>query len=307
MIKPVFYSALFFCTALFAQEDTTNLVPNGSFEEYNWCPYQTYTMNGFYITACKYWTMPTQGTSDYFNACSTQYDSSLQRYLFSVPENYIGYQYARTGNAYAGLVYTEGNDSTFVGDATYAEYIQVKLQQKLKEGKIYKLIFYVSNADNTYCGNTIGAYFSNEDLQLNTDHVINVTPQYQSDLSVFFCDSTKWFKQEYLFTANGTEQYLIIGVFTKLYESKTANLNGHIISGPGAYGANEYLYIDDVSLRESNLSFPNVFSPNNDGVNDLYKINGISNYYSLSILNRFGERVFETNHPNQEFWNGTYN
>lgn len=300
-IRSVFFifNLLFhFCTT--AQQ---NLVPNGSFEEYNWCPNNT---DGYYINACKYWTMPTLGTSDYFNACSTEYDVSLQTYLFSVPDNYIGYQYARTGIAYAGFVYTEGNDSLFVGDPTYSEYIQVKLKHALGQGQIYKLKFYVSNVTNFICGNTVGAYFSPIELNENTEHNLEVTPHYQSDLSVFFCDSTKWFEQSYQFVAKGTEQYLIIGVFTRLYESQTSDSNGNIISSAGQFGANQYLYIDDVSLTEVDFSVPNVFTPNNDGKNEEYKIEGLPNNFSLIILNRWGEKVFQTDKANQEFWDGTF-
>lgn len=54
---------------------------------------------------------------------------------------------------------------------------------------------------------------------------------------------------------------------------------------------------------------PNAFTPNNDNVNDFYRGNGIFEgmvNFNLSIWNRWGELVFETNDPN-EGWNGRKN
>lgn len=55
------------------------------------------------------------------------------------------------------------------------------------------------------------------------------------------------------------------------------------------------------------LVFPNVISPNNDGVNDAFLIKGISNYEAnrMTILNRWGNVVFETqNYSESNVFNG---
>ena len=50
---------------------------------------------------------------------------------------------------------------------------------------------------------------------------------------------------------------------------------------------------------------PTAFSPNNDGVNDLYAPGGIGiKYYEMSIFNRWGEMVFNTD--NSLPWDGKY-
>lgn len=49
---------------------------------------------------------------------------------------------------------------------------------------------------------------------------------------------------------------------------------------------------------------PNVFSPNNDGINDEFKMDAEDyDFYHLTIFNRWGSVVFNTKQIN-EFWNG---
>lgn len=51
---------------------------------------------------------------------------------------------------------------------------------------------------------------------------------------------------------------------------------------------------------------PNAFSPNDDGMNDLFFIQGLPLEFHLIIYNRWGYPVFETQNPN-ELWNGKIN
>ncbi|RKR85117.1 gliding motility-associated-like protein [Mucilaginibacter gracilis] len=56
------------------------------------------------------------------------------------------------------------------------------------------------------------------------------------------------------------------------------------------------------------LSIPNTFSPNGDGVNDVWNISGLDSYpgATLSIFNRNGARLYySVGYP--KAWNGTYN
>jgi gliding motility-associated-like protein len=61
----------------------------------------------------------------------------------------------------------------------------------------------------------------------------------------------------------------------------------------------------EVPLKSS-LIFPNTFSPNDDGINDTFyplgAIKRISNY-SMTIYDRWGEVLFETQDPQQK-WDG---
>ncbi len=60
-----------------------------------------------------------------------------------------------------------------------------------------------------------------------------------------------------------------------------------------------------VSVREPDVfGIPNVFTPNNDGLNDLFKLN-ISGYeYKINVYNRWGHRVFSGDQD--KLWNGGY-
>lgn len=65
----------------------------------------------------------------------------------------------------------------------------------------------------------------------------------------------------------------------------------------------------DVKARSANpLYFPNVFTPNNDNINDEFRMVGSTDQitdYQISIFNRWGVLMFKSDDPNFE-WNGTY-
>ena len=67
------------------------MLENGDFEMYSTCPFATSQ-----ITYAENWFDPTAATSDYFNNCDTTN-------TVSVPTNFMGYQPAQSGSAYAGI------------------------------------------------------------------------------------------------------------------------------------------------------------------------------------------------------------
>ncbi len=65
---------------------------------------------------------------------------------------------------------------------------------------------------------------------------------------------------------------------------------------------------DSLLLRPpANLNFPNAFTPDGDGHNDLFGAVGHSiTEFELEIFNRWGERIFHSDSP-YRWWDGTYN
>tara|TARA_B100000073_G_C23569449_1_gene507475 strand:- start:297 stop:764 length:468 start_codon:yes stop_codon:yes gene_type:complete len=79
---------------------------------------------------------------------------------------------------------------------------------------------------------------------------------------------------------------------------------------------NERCYISDsilITVNQylcdlSNIIIPTAFSPNDDGVNDYYKISDNDNIISkikFEVYNRFGEKVYSSININDQ-WNGEF-
>lgn len=55
------------------------------------------------------------------------------------------------------------------------------------------------------------------------------------------------------------------------------------------------------------LYIPNAFTPDGDGINDLFFAKGINiSEFNIQIYNRWGEKIFESDDMT-EVWDGTYN
>lgn len=67
--------------------------------------------------------------------------------------------------------------------------------------------------------------------------------------------------------------------------------------------AYKYIYIDE----RFEVFFPNAFTPNGDGINDLWKFKGVGmSYFLASIYNRWGEMVYQWDSNNSVHgWDGT--
>ena len=71
---------------------------------------------------------------------------------------------------------------------------------------------------------------------------------------------------------------------------------------------NDTIFITVESIQEQ-LYFPNAFTPNFDGENELFApIGNTDNIgkYHMMIYNRWGQKIYETTDPNSG-WDGTYN
>ncbi len=299
MRKVLFFLLLISFCRVTAQQ---NLVPNPSFEEYSSCPVE----NGE-LYKVPPWFTPTSGSSDYFNICSM----GIWPSNMDVPTNYFGYQYARTGSAYAGLgaIYNAPISNN-------REYIAVKLIESLKIGYNYYVEFYTSLANTSKIGtDAIGAYLSKDSLVWYYNpfpyiyhSLLNGIPQIKNTIGATLIDTINWMKISGVIKSEGGERFLTIGNFVDHSQSTNDTLSP-------CTNCTAYYYIDDVSViclncdstaPDNNLFIPDVFSPNGDGNNDKLFVRGnnIQELY-FAVYDRWGEKVFETTDKNNG-WDGTY-
>jgi len=255
-MKQLIFTLLLFLPFLNCRSQ--NLVPNGDFEQYSGCP-----IGQGRIDSAIPWSRPTDGgTSDYYNTCYTTYG-------VGIPVNFMGYQNARSGNAYAGLF-----TFSFGSSIEYREYIQVKLTDTLKAGRCYHFEMFInlSNKSKVNASN-IGAHFSDTMVSKgglfvpSYDTILNLIPQINNTIGNY-PDTLNWRLVQGDFIAQGNEEYMVLGNFD------SNSLIDSVINS-GNLANNTYLYIDDVSLvdctpenatnysKEKNVEvFPNPFHAN---------------------------------------------
>ena len=267
----------------------TNLVNNPSFEEYYSCP-----IGYGEIDSCKYWW---GFSSDYYNACTTTS-------FISVPSNGPGFQYAHTGNAYAGCaIYC----MDIYGD-DYRESIKTKLNDSLIVNKRYCTNFYVSIAEGSYSDNltctlldSIGMLFTKYMVQDNVLPILNNGIKVQN--SIKSIDTINWSKITNTFIAGNTAKYLTLGNFDTF------------IFWPPHSDAMMYVYMDDVSVCECSFKFnlgndttlcigeslilkpnmPNATYTWQDGSNDsTYKVTQAGTYWVSAYFPDYNITTYDT-------------
>nr|MDQ3048616.1 gliding motility-associated C-terminal domain-containing protein [Bacteroidota bacterium] len=205
-----------------------------------------------------------------------------------VPNNDIGYQYAKTGQAYAGFY-------TYTG--IFREYIQTPLIANLVPSQNYLVEFYVSLGDTfSIATHSIGLYFSDTAISTATSGaVINVTPQIANNVvDNQLIDKIGWTKISGTYVANGSEQFITIGNFLDDSSSDTTQLS------EGSYPYS-YYYIDDVSIicMDCPELQVDIFIPSFISGDDFFEIKGLSENNELLIFNSLGQIIFkEQNYSN---------
>lgn len=103
-------------------------------------------------------------------------------------------------------------------------------------------------------------------------------------------------EMDYTFTHSGSFMVQLYATFV---------LAGDTIQYPEEGEANPFV----ISISESKLEFPNAFSPNGDGYNDVYRAkDGYQSIVSFqaTIFNRWGQKLYQWNSPDGG-WDGRFN
>lgn len=224
-------------------QDTGNMVHNPSFEEHRRCPTKIDALG--VMREAEAWWQPTQGSSDYFNACGSR--------ECNVPRNKMGFQEAHSGEAYCGI---------YCSQELYREYLQTELKHPLQAGKRYRLSFWASLADKSpQAVSPLGAVLTKERLEDSTRGILMerentflngnnaqsiatyIEPQVVNPTDNILEDVKGWTEISGEIVAKGGERFLTIGNFHPFNKSNAVATQGTNTPLSGAY-----YYIDDVSV-----------------------------------------------------------
>ncbi len=243
-----------------------NLLMNGSMEEYNVsCP------TGFTIGSIpnqeikNIWAIKL--TPDFYNECV----NNSTPLTISIPHNYPGYQWSRTGRGVGGFVNSIFNLN--LTDTLGTEIITFFIDDTLKKGVKYNFRFFVS------LGDSIGYATDIMEGVLSSQYSIN-NPDYISYYSIvsnmgkgIIDDMTNWVEISGIITATGEEKYIHIGRFhlMKSWNIKKTNTAAR----PWTFVDYDrmYYYIDDVALWPCDT-----IAPVANAGNDILICNGDSAY-----------------------------
>lgn len=248
-------------------------MPNPSFEDITHCPI------GIGDFSATNWYSPTWGSPDLLHECY----SGLEEFSVGVPQNVFGSQMPRTGIAYAGFHF-----SAFEYGSNGREYIQCKLTESLIQDSRYIVEFYVSRGESSSKACNLAALISMIGVSATDNFVLQYVPQVVSPPEEPIVETENWVSVSDTIVALGGEQFLTIGLFTD-------DGNTFWVETEGGNRDEPYYYIDDVSVIRlvSSVSVPNVFTPNDDNINDELSVA----YYgysggNLTVYDRWGRKVF---------------
>ena len=272
----------YFILSLFNSTAQINLVPNYSFENYINCPdnmAQIYKAIPWFC-GTKNITGNLDCSSDYFNVCNNSING-----LVGVPiSGPFAFQYPKTGNAYAGFGFWDGNGG-------YREYIEVILAHPLDSGIHYCVEFWINNSG--FCHWDIDAFglvFTEDSLLTIEGTPIIMPPDISNPSGNIIFDTLNWTRINGIYIAKGGEQFITIGNFLP-----NSDVNKEVFSLlPNDYA---YYYLDDVSVVRCDeiKPFPAIVVYPNPALEDFtIESKGNTLPIDFEIYNAIGQFVYKS-------------
>lgn len=205
-------------------------MPNGSFEEYEECPY------GLGQVSLVLGWDSVLNSVDYYNVCSD---------LVGVPNNTESYQEAFDGSGYIGL-YIYPNPT----DVLYREIVGTNLNEPMIPGTTYYFSFRLNKADkstNQKASNNLGVKFLNGPI-VESELLVDNWSHWKIDTICY--DTAHWNLIKGSFIADAEYDMLCIGNF---YDNEST-----LTDGPGTiWDKHAYYNIDDFRLSlDSSYAWP---------------------------------------------------
>lgn len=175
----------------------------------------------------------------------------------------------------------------------------------------------------------IAAFFGPDSLPQEWVEPLSLVPQVYHDGGPLD-EKQEWVSVSGTHTASGVEQYVFIGSQNDYENTTITPARGS--SGLGNIYETAYYYVDDITIclqedgeclclstssadttgtgvdapvqTENDHSLPNLFTPNNDNVNDLWEAGTLAPSDNIIIFNRWGQEIIRLNHSNPS-WDGT--
>ncbi|MDX1406767.1 MAG: OmpA family protein [Saprospiraceae bacterium] len=212
------------------QNETQNLVPNGSFEAYSSTPLGWFYTGADFTRVVKFWESPTAASPDVYG-----------------PKVFVPSQWKEKGFGEA----TAHNGKSMIGLTLYGceggkphcrEYVQIQLTEPLVVGQRYALSFWTTHLPRSMRINHLGAAFVRDRIASPLDEALHLQPRLAAS-GVIACPDGRWHQIESIFTADSVMSYLILGNFS-------TDADTEVNPAPASPLPYAYYYIDDVVLRK---------------------------------------------------------
>ena len=200
---------------------------------------------------------------------------------------------------------TEYGDSVLwgFGDGNFSSISNT--QHVYEEPGFYSVELYVSSGNGLCSDDTLAFQAIKVHPVANSAFLVSPSVISQSEPYVALSNQSNGFNslQFYIDTLLISEQLPT----SYLFENPDSGLVRFTLVTNNEFGCSDTSFQDVMINSSPRYYFPNTFSPNQDGINDVYRgfFDRAPTYYHVTIYDRWGHRVFES-FDYEEGWDGTY-